>query len=183
VRQIAKEVFILGPRQLYADYGVDVIEDIFPGCGPLGGIHAALSHVTQTLQLIRLESQPPQLQPLPPSAALSLVLAVDTPFITVEFLSYLVEQAVSSCAVVTAPEVDAYPQPLCAVYSLDFLPIAEQALRAGNYKIVPLFPKDKTLVIQESEVCRFAFPADMFENLNTPEDLERARRRSSRTDL
>jgi molybdopterin-guanine dinucleotide biosynthesis protein A len=183
VRQVAKEVFILGSHQLYGDYGAEVIEDIFPGCGPLGGIHAALSHVKQMIQLIRLESQPPQLQPLPPSATLSLVLAVDTPFITAEFLSYLAEQAVNSGAVVTTPEIDAYPQPLCSVYSLDFLPIAEQALKAGNYKIVPLFPKDKTLVIKESEVRRFAFPADMFENLNTPEDLERARRRSSRTDL
>jgi len=53
--------------------------------------------------------------------------------------------------------------------------IAEQALKAGNYKIVPLFPKDKTLLITEAEVRRFAFPAEMFENLNTPEDLDRAR--------
>ncbi len=82
----------------------------------------------------------------------------------------------------TTPEIDAYPQPVCTVYSLDFLPIAEQALKAGNYKIVPLFPKDKTLLITEAEVRRFAFPAEMFENLNTPEDLDRARRRSSRTD-
>ncbi len=183
VRQITKEVFILGSSQLYGNYGAEVIEDIFPGCGPLSGIHAALSHVKQTIQLIRLESQPPQLQPPLSSTTLSLVLAVDTPFITAEFLSYLAGRAANSGAVVTAPAIKAYPQPLCAVYSLDFLPIAEQALKAGNYKIVPLFPKDKTLLIEEPEVRRFAFPADMFENLNTPEDLERARRRSSRTDL
>jgi molybdopterin-guanine dinucleotide biosynthesis protein A len=176
VRSVTKEVFILGTRQLYGYYGAEVIEDIFPGCGPLGGIHAALSHVAQVVQPTGTESQPS-------TAKLSLILAVDTPFIVPEFLNFLAERAITSGAVVTTPEINAYTQPLCAVYSLDFLPIAEQALKAGNYKIVPLFPQGKTLVITESEVRRFAFPAEMFENLNTPEDLERARRHSSRTDL
>jgi molybdopterin-guanine dinucleotide biosynthesis protein A len=50
-------------------------------------------------------------------------------------------------------------------------------LQSGNYKIVPLFPKDRTLRITEAEMARFAFSAEMFENLNTPADLERAQRR------
>jgi len=180
VRSVAKEVFILGSPEIYGSCG-PTIADIFPGCGPLGGIHAALSHVAKISQTTNpAQAQPAE--PQHPSPKLSLILAVDTPFITVEFLNYLAERATASGAVVTTPEIDAYPQPVCTVYSLDFLPIAEQALKAGNYKIVPLFPKDKTLLITEAEVRRFAFPAEMFENLNTPEDLDRARRRSSRTD-
>jgi molybdopterin-guanine dinucleotide biosynthesis protein A len=35
------------------------------------------------------------------------------------------------------------------------------------------------LVIREAELRQFAFSAEMFENLNTPEDMERARRRFS----
>src|SRR5262249_7429924 len=133
-------------------------EDIHPGCGPLGGIHAALSN-SQT--------------------QFNLVIAVDTPFLAPEFLSYLAERAVASGMVVTTPEIDDYTQPLCTIYSLDFLPIAERAIKAGNYKIVPLFPRNQTLVIKESELRRFAFGAEMFENLNTPDDMERARRRFS----
>ena len=87
--------------------------------------------------------------------------------------------AIDSGATVTTPEIDDYTQPLCTVYSLDFRSIAEQALRQGNYKIVPLFPRDRTLVIKEVELRQFAFAADMFENLNTPEDLARARGRFS----
>lgn len=152
---VAREVFILGLSELYSSYGT-VIPDIFPGCGPLGGIHAALKH-TQT--------------------ELNLILAVDTPFLSNRLLEYLQDRARESGAMVTAPEINGYPQPLCAVYSRNFLPIAEQALREGNYKIVPLFPKNRTSLIGESELQRFAFTAEMFENLNTPEDLERARRR------
>jgi molybdopterin-guanine dinucleotide biosynthesis protein A len=156
-RSVTKDVFILGSPELYGAYG-DVIADIFLGCGPLGGIHAALTRAKTDLNLI---------------------LAVDTPFLSNRLPAYLVESARDSRAMVTAPEIDSYPQPLCAVYRRDFLPIAEQALRAGNYKIVPLFPQGRTLVIPEAELKRFAFTAEMFENLNTPEELEHARRRAS----
>ena len=157
LREVCHDVAILGRHELYGALG-PVIEDVFSGCGPLGGIHAALANS---------------------KTHLNLVIAVDTPFLVPEFLSYLAERATASNAIVTTPEIDDYTQPLCTVYSRDFLPIAEQALRQGNYKIVPLFPKDSTLVIKESELRQFAFAADMFENLNTPEDLARARRRIS----
>jgi molybdenum cofactor guanylyltransferase len=160
LRGVCRDVAILGKYELYGALA-PVYEDIFPGCGPLGGIHAALSN-SQTQY--------------------NIIIAVDTPFIMPEFLSYLVERAIASAAVVTTPEIDDYTQPLCTVYSLDFLPIAERALISGCYKIVPLFPRDKTLVIREAELRRFAFAAEMFENLNTPEDMARARRRVSGLD-
>jgi molybdenum cofactor guanylyltransferase len=148
-------VFILGSPELYGAYG-PVIPDVFPGCGPLGGIHAALAH-TKT--------------------EFNLIIGVDTPFLSPPLLGYIVDRALEARTWVTAPEINQYPQPLCAVYSREFLPFAEQALKTGKYKIVPLFPRERTLLIAESELKRFAFTAEMFENLNTPEDLERARRR------
>src|SRR4029077_4226035 len=160
LRCVCRDVAILGKYELYGTLA-PVYEDIFPGCGPLGGIHAALSN-SQTQY--------------------NIIIAVDTPFIMPEFLSYLVERAITSGAVVTTPEIDDYTQPLCTVYSLDFLPIAERALGSGSYKIVPLFPRDKTLVVREAELRRFAFATEMFENLNTPEDMARARRRVSGLD-
>ena len=160
LREVCGDVAILGRQELYGTLG-PVYEDIFPGCGPLGGIHAALSNS---------------------KTQFNLIIAVDTPFLALEFLSYLADRAIDSSAIVTTPEIDDYTQPLCTVYSLDFRSIAEQALRQGNYKIVPLFPLDRTLVIKEAELRQFAFGADMFENLNTPEDLARARRRFSGLD-
>lgn len=155
VRAVAREVYIVGSPELYSGHG-RTFADIFPGCGPLGGIHTALSHTTTEFNLI---------------------LAVDTPFLSAKLLAYLAERALESRAMVTAPVIKAYPQPLCAVYARDFLSIAATALKAGNYKIVPLFPEGRTLPIEEAELARFAFTAEMFDNLNTREDLERARRR------
>ena len=154
---ICEKVFILGSRELYSGFG-GCYEDIYPNCGPLGGIHVALLH-----------SRTP----------FNLITAVDTPFLAPEFLSYMLERAMQSSALVTAPETGCYIEPVCCVYSRDFLPIAEAALKAGNYKIVPLFPKERTLIITETELRQFAWGPEIFDNLNTPEDFERARRRSS----
>jgi molybdenum cofactor guanylyltransferase len=160
LREVCGDVAILGKHELYGALG-PVYEDIFPDCGPLSGIHAALTN-SQT--------------------KFNLIIAVDTPFLSPAFLSYMAEQAIATDSVITTPEINGYTQPLCTVYSQNFLPIAEQALRSGNYKIVPLFPQDKTLVIHEPELRQFAFAADMFENLNTPDDLARAQRRLSGQD-
>lgn len=180
LRQVAGEVCILGSKHRYGAYNAPVIEDIYPGCGPLGGIHAGL-RATKT--------------------DFNLIIAVDTPFLSPEFLGYMAERATESRAVVTTPEIAEYRQPLCSVYSREFLPIAERALagpgsisprrrggaeektsrKSKDFKIVPLFPEPGTLVINEAEMARFAFAPEMFENLNTPEDLARARQRKSRS--
>ena len=154
---VCGKVFLLGQRDLYGSFG-QCYEDVYPDCGPLSGIHAAL---------------------LNSPTEWSLVTTVDTPFITAEFLDYLVERAVNSPALVTAPSVGGQVQPLCTIFRRSFLPIVETALKAGEYKVVPLFPRDQSLILGEAELGQFAPAAEMFENLNTPEDLERARGRST----
>jgi molybdopterin-guanine dinucleotide biosynthesis protein A len=154
---VCETVFILGARELYGSFG-ECYEDVYRDCGPLAGIHAAL-----------LNSQ----------TQWSLITAVDTPFITPELLNYLMERAQDSSAMVTTPCIAGQVQPLCTVFFRSFLPIAEAALNAGKYKVEPLFPKEQTLIVTEVDLNQFALAADMFENLNTPEDFERARRRSS----
>jgi molybdopterin-guanine dinucleotide biosynthesis protein A len=153
--EVTAEVFILGSEKLYGGFG-PVIEDIFPDCGPLGGIHAALSHS---------------------KTHFNLIVAVDTPFISAGLLQYLAKRAVASGAMVTTLEINGYTQPLCSVYSREFLPMAEAALRGGNYKIAPLFARDRTVTVGREELAQFAFTPEMLENLNTPQDLERARQR------
>jgi len=156
-RAVVSKVCIVGSAELYGRFA-PTISDLYQGCGPLAGIQAALSHS---------------------STDLNLILAVDTPFLSPKLLAYLAERAATARSVVTAPEVNDYPQPLCAIYSREFLPIAESALRTGQYKIVPLFPKGRTLLVPQAELEKFAFSAEMFDNLNTPEEFERAGRRAA----
>ena len=152
-RAVTDVVGVIGPRE---KIGREAIEDIYSNQGPLAGIHAALQAT---------------------AAEYNLVLSVDTPFLPAEFLRFLVEEATRCETTVTLPYVAGRYQPLCAVYRREFLGLAETALRAGRNKIEPLFCHTTVRRIEEAEIIGLAFAPPMFDNLNTPEDFERAQNR------
>ena len=126
-----------------------VVADIFPGCGPLAGIHAALTHST---------------------AKLNLMLAVDMPFVSKELLAFLLAAAGEGGAVITVPRTSKGLQPLCAVYRREFLTVAEHALRAGRYKIDAAFSGVSIHEIDVAELAAAGFTERCFFNVNTPAD-------------
>ena len=157
-RRAAPQVTIVGPASKFAHFG-DVIEDRFPGHGPLGGIHAALraSHSEQ-----------------------NLFLAVDTPFVDPRFLHSLLSHAARG-AIVTLPATEdaTLPNgrrlhPLCAVYRPAFANVAELALLQDRNKIELLLDQVTTEIIGPDQLATLGFPADMFRNLNSPKDAEEA---------
>jgi len=151
---VANAVRIVGDATKFGGLAFAVVEDVYRNRGPLGGIHAALS------------STPSEL---------NLMLAVDLPLMKREFLAYLIAEARKSEAIVTVPNAGGGLQPLCAVYRREFADTTEESLRAGKNKIDPLFAKVSTRVIEEEELLRAGFSAEIFRNLNTPEDVEQAR--------
>lgn len=153
-RSVTSDVRIVGDPAKFAVFA-PVVEDVFRGCGPLGGIHAALRAS---------------------SAELNLMLAVDVPFVSREFLEYLIERAHRArTAQATVARVAGGLQPLCAVYRREFADVAEAALQAGQYKIDALFGAVKVQEIAEQELQAAGFSAQMFRNLNTPEELAEAK--------
>ena len=91
-------------------------------------------------------------------------------------MKYLLRQAAASDALVTLPRAGGGWQPLCAVYRKTFAAIAERSLLQGRNKIDPLFADIKTLVLEERELARRGFSPDLFRNVNTPEELNDAKR-------
>ncbi len=157
-RSLTAEIRIVGPRDRLARYG-EVITDIYPEHGPLGGIHAALTAGATDL---------------------NLVLAVDMPFVAPRFLQHLLSQARAGSPWVTVPRLKDGWQPLCAVYRRGFAQIAEAALRGDENKLDALFSRVEVRIVDEEEVQRLGFGPEMFDNLNTREQLERARARQVR---
>ena len=153
VRSVTTDVRIVGDAAKFAAFA-PVVEDVFPACGPLGGIHAALRASTSELNLI---------------------LAVDVPFVSFALLQFLMAHARNSDASVTVPRINQGWQPLCAVYRQEFADAAERALRAGRYRIDALFDQLQVQVVAEEALEAAGFSSNIFRNLNTKEDLEAAR--------
>ena len=149
---VTEDVRIVGDPRKFAAFG-RVIEDIYRERGPLGGIHAALKSS---------------------AAELNLMLAVDLPFMQSNFLKYLISVARETRAWVTVPRASDGLQPLCAVYRREFAKIAEQSLAQGKNKIDALFAEVDTKILGPEEVSEAGFSAEMFRNLNTPEEFDEA---------
>jgi molybdopterin-guanine dinucleotide biosynthesis protein A len=153
VGAVCDRVAIVGDPAKFAacasSKGGTVVADIFRGCGPLAGIHAALAHS---------------------SADLNLVLAVDMPFVSRELLAFLLAAAGETDAMVSVPRAGNGLQPLCAVYRREFCSVAEQALRAGKYKIDAAFVGASIRMIEEGELVAAGFSGQSFFNVNTPQD-------------
>jgi molybdopterin-guanine dinucleotide biosynthesis protein A len=152
LRSVCPDVVVVGGIAPLPD-SPPVIADLYPGCGPLAGIHAALKHS---------------------SADLNLMLAVDMPFVSPHLLRFLLSVAENSDALVTVPRTAKGFQPLCAVYRREFLEIAEANLQAGKYKIDAAFSAIPLRIIDGSELSAAGFSEKDFLNVNTPEDLRAA---------
>ena len=159
---------ICGSRPDLARFA-ETIPDNFAGCGPLGGVEAALS-VSDSDQ--------------------NLFLPVDVPELPVAFLRWMARRAETSGAVATIPRFGGRPQPLCAVYSRRLLPGLRAALTAGDFKIMAAIPAAAAAAgegIDTFDVEAVAaalipdsWPASpplarWFRNVNTPEDYEQLR--------
>lgn len=148
---VAPEVCILGSRSKYAAlaWEGEIVEDIHRDCGPLGGIHAALSR-TRT--------------------ELNLMLAVDMPRVTQALLEFLVTRASMSKKLVIVPRIGGREQPLCAVYRRELLGRVERAIEDRKLKVASVFTPELVEYIEEEEFKEHQFASELFDNLNAPED-------------
>lgn len=147
---VAERIVIVGPKERYAAFG-DIIEDVYAGCGPLAGIHAALGATNTDL---------------------NLMLSVDMPLMTSNFLAWLLQKAEAAEELIVVPDALGGLQPLCAVYRRQVHRIAEQALQNGDYKIGKLFPLVPTRYLSGQEITASGFSITIFSNVNTREEFE-----------
>jgi molybdopterin-guanine dinucleotide biosynthesis protein A len=151
---VAGEVGIVGPRQRYGTYAWagEIVEDIFPGRGPLGGIHAALS-ITQT--------------------EWNIFLAVDLPQVSADLLRWMLQQAREAGKQVTVASVDGGLHPLCGVYRRGFKVRAEHSLQQDQNKVDASFDPNSLRILTEDEVRAAGFSPETFLNVNTPEEFQK----------
>jgi molybdopterin-guanine dinucleotide biosynthesis protein A len=145
-----RELFISGrPDGPYAGAGVEILTDSTPELGPLAGLEAGLRRARYPLVL---------------------VLAIDLPSMTPEFLSTLLREA-GRDGLGRVPSDGDFLEPLAAVYPCDGHALAAECLQSpdrsmrhfirlaterGQLRPRPLSPDERLL----------------FKNVNRPEDLD-----------
>lgn len=105
-----------------------------------------------------------------------LCVAWDMPFLTATLLDTLVQGAASGGWDAFLPESDGRRgvEPLCAVYGPACGPAIERQLERGDLRAIGFHADVKVGTLPLERVRLFGDPDELFFNVNTPADLERA---------
>ena len=164
LRPLFREIIIVANRiEPFSRFGCQVIQDIIPGHGPMGGIYTALSFIKERQVF---------------------VAACDTPFLSQEVVRYLVSQSPPLSAsgggsggeayeIVVAQLSDGF-HPLQAVYARDCLTRMYECLISSRLSLINFLREARVRVISEQEIKSLDPRQISFFNINTQHDLEQA---------
>lgn len=134
----------------YPETPFEHIVDIYKDCGPLAGLHAALSTAKEDGIFL---------------------CAADLPFSSPELAQKLISMADGYDICVTTDK-DGKFEPLFAYYRKSVLPTAERLLQSGVYKMTALYAQSRVRTVTPEELAGF-WSERAFENMNYPEDYLR----------
>ncbi|HEY6905348.1 MAG TPA: molybdenum cofactor guanylyltransferase [Candidatus Acidoferrales bacterium] len=144
---------VVGDPATYESFALPVIADDWPGAGPLGGIATALRAST---------------------ARWNLVVACDLPYLTREWLCFLLARAVASTADAVLPMNTLGAEPLCAMYHKRGEPAIRAALESGIRKVTDGLQHLRVETIPPAEWKAFDSEGLLFKNMNLPRDYQEA---------
>ena len=146
-------ILVTNSPLLYLEWDVYIVTDLFPVRSALTGIHAGLFFSNY------------------PHAFFS---ACDTPFLKKELIETIIS-CIEPKVDIVVPETSAGLEPLCAAYSKKRIPTIEKHLEQNKLKIQNIFKGARVRKIPESRLLKTDPNLSSFFNINTPEDLNRAR--------
>ena len=136
----------------YCVPGAQTVPDIFPDCGPIGGIYSCMQQA---------------------HGSACLVLSVDTPLVPVSVLEKLCEKHLSGDSEITILRTkDGDIEPLIGIYNTGIAELLLQQIRAQNFSVRHLVRLVSTAFFDvDDELACF--------NCNRPEDYQRLRWRKT----
>jgi len=155
LRPVTERVLIVTSQEqadLLGIPGAEVLTDVYPGKGPLGGIYTGL---------------------LASESSHSIAVACDMPFLNTGLLRHMVELSRGFDVVVPRRE-NKVIEPLHAVYSRSCLEIMKMRLENNQLSIIPFLSEVRVRYVEEAECRRFDPELLSFFNINQQSDLEKA---------
>jgi molybdopterin-guanine dinucleotide biosynthesis protein A len=135
--------------ELYTGRPLKIVEDIYPARSSLTGIHAGLKQAPTDF---------------------AFVAPCDAPFIKPALIQTILDAIEPEYDLIVPICNDLY-QPLCSVYAKRCLPLIEEQLDRGDYKITNLYKKVRLKAIAQRTLEKADPQLLSFFNVNTPEAL------------
>src|SRR5262249_24622741 len=157
---VCPDVSIVSPMNKLSDSLAETIPDRWPGEGPLGGVLTALMDAKGQAS----------------EASAALIVSCDMPFLTIEWLRFLIERALQSGAEVVVPKSAHGWEPLCACWRVSTAETILALFEAGTRKVTEALNALDVEVLDEKDWKRFDTSGRLFWNMNTLADYEEARR-------
>ncbi len=153
VLDVIKPVFddikiIANDSEKFSFLGLDVIPDLIPGLGPIGGIYSALENV---------------------DCSRVFIFPCDMPFLNTEFVKYMSQ--IPDIYDVIVPKAGDFFQPLHAIYSKKCLSKIKKQIDEKNFKMSAIFEDLNIRIVGEDEIGFYGDPFMMFKNINFRSDL------------
>jgi molybdenum cofactor guanylyltransferase len=161
IEPLVHEVTVVGPPERYGVLGLRSIADRTFRCGgETEAVRTPLSAIATALSIT--------------SAPWNLVLACDLPYVTSEWLNWLIARALNSQAQIVMPRTSRGPEPLAAVYSIGCAAPIVDALERGIRKVTDAISEFRIEFVLEKEWDRCDPDHRVLRNMNTPADYEEA---------
>lgn len=134
---------------LYTRHHLKIVQDIYSARSSLTGIHAGLTHAPTDF---------------------ALVVPCDAPFIKPALIQTILDEIEPQYDLII-PLCNDFFQPLCAVYSRRCIPLIENQLDQGDFKITNFFDRVHLKAIPQGTLEKADPQLLSFFNVNTPDAL------------
>jgi len=141
----------------YMEWDFEIVTDIFPIRSSLTGIHAGLFYITTPY---------------------AFFTACDVPFLKKELVETLLNGIEPNIDIVI-PETSKGFEPLCSIYSKRCLKPIERQIEKKAFKIQQIIQTVRVKKISENILRTVDPDLFSFSNINTPDDLDRAKQIST----
>ena len=145
-------LIVTAKPQLYEGMGVRLCSDLYPGKGPLAGVHAAMHHSrSQYLYL----------------------LACDMPVVNLPFIRHMKQKLQETGMDICASRYNGRMEPFNTFYSRNLLGEVVHRLETGNSSLFRFINASRACVLDQEDAACFDKELRMFTNINTRTEYEK----------
>jgi len=144
-------ILVTNEPHLFQHLEVKIVQDNYPGMGPLAGLEAGLSVTEEEWNIL---------------------VACDMPFVSQSLAEELWKRTGEWDCVV--PMLEGRAHPLFALYNKSILPVVRGKLEGNTLKMMAVLESCNTLYVREEDLKKVDNLEDALFNMNVPTDYETA---------